>query len=520
MSKTISSDYAKKYLRDITKGGVFDFYVEEGGKKYNLAPVFAFLIPQVTTIVDRTKLYELADAKMLGCILNRIEEEHFKSSNIPNIDCSKEVLFDKFVAVSDLFLKENLENKMYENAVVISELSDIFLGDKSNICEKATSLRALCEMVLHNSENRLGNNVFSVVFSFMEKASCLYKTKDKPHEVIKKITLSKDLNALVWLGVCSSVVFRRKYGYDVGVSDSFVEMLGKFDFDYSVVLDKLSYGRVFEVLDATDMETKDYYSMSYMLKTTHRLTTLSAVLGVAFEGIRSLSGDLGRERNIFNDEKRVLLKDNTKYKKRMEKIEAELVNKNREIDKIKSDIDSGKDKLISDLRDKFNSAERDNKVLSSKLISATTRIENLEERENSRVREDSRVEDLEREIGNLNAVISAYEDIVEDTPNVSREVILDTIRGKRLLFVGGPVGMDRKLSKVTDNFSFIDIKKHSGSFIVPENTDLIIVNCRIMKHSYTERAEKMARQFNIPMLTTGVTNVDMLIRKIYTELIS
>ncbi len=397
------------------------------------------------------------------------------------------------------------------------------LCTKYNVLSKADiqHLTKLCVYLRRTEKNiRLKESPLSVVVSFCRAASLLALGRRTQEEIVQRYNLGELPDELSWLLICVANALTKKYKPKLPLG-TFMDML-KEKGDYSDVLSLF--------IAKHDLETpcKDQLKAIDNLYSTPEFVDVRQVEGWFIKAVALRV--LAKELILANGE--CVTAENAVIK-----LERKLVSATQCTEKLQSKLDAanlelGVEKVglkngvahnnvgSVDLETELHELKKANAVLLRKLLSSEARIKTLEGRGSSRVKVETEVANLSAEVANLNAIIAAYEASPTEDNAPSLDTVVSFLQTKRLMFVGGPIGFDCRLSTVlpVHAFTYIDVAERNSNFVVPENLDAVIINVRKSKHAHLLRASKFAKQYGIPVIDSGVSNIDILFRVIYNAL--
>ena len=405
----------------------------------------------------------------------------------------------------------------------------------SNEVENSMAISFMICLKWFNEKRVIPSSVFSIDNSVTELLNKLLSNKLSWYEYFNKSIDEEEL--------CSKL-------FDV--PRNLPSPISKFDFDKHSELIKVGQG-VREVLELRGVKPlKFVYKDRDVLNKLLSQVNLSKDLYSEQVGMsdimykKALISDIDIIKYINNKES-TYKKTEDKLKETSEELKESLVEREelhrevkkltKEIDKQNKEIDSLSDRLskyeckeipeldearekmerlskeIDKLRDSLKNQQEENKSLSRDIESLS--IKNRELKDTNK--------ELQR---NINELQKTDEEIVEEVAEevaVSLEEMVDKLKDKRLVVVGGRTCIEDNLKEIGFNsIKHLDIQNH---MYINSNIDLGDYDCMVIittcvKHAATSKAIKHAKNIGAKIVRVSSSNVDRICEDIYNVIIA
>lgn len=505
-------------VKEVTKGELIKTDFQSGENNYTLKP----LINGLTTILFKGKGLDTIESILytFEALFSQMLKTEPKLYN--KKDFQKSISFKR----SMLYIT-SIKQWYYDflNKCIIPQVTASLkiLFETGVITEEEISVGLIEVLFLTSLRNELASKYDSKAFATDVIASFEYKSMFEKCDMLTKadsfdfedLVLGTKISAFVeacYVAMCRQTLPGEKPNYKGETLEDLVkELCGE---DYLKYVEYLKQGVTLEWDNS-------------ICNINERLTEASdliidILIGSKFKiGIEDHFKEVKEIDEKYKVEKKQLKHDLKQVSKSCSVLEKVNLEKDRQIEDLKNKLMEYESKIkkdngVSELQAQVDSLNRTVKSYENKLASANNRIKTLEDRLSSYNDICDKNKDLQTRLDEANMELELVTSASDD--DISVEDIRDLVKDKRFLFIGGPIGYDKRLETVFNNFTFIDIHSIGRGFTVPDNLDCVVIYNKINTHSHVGRLQAMIDSEVTPVIKSNVTNLDLLLKLIYHRL--
>ena len=505
-------------VKEVTKGELIKTDFQSGGNNYTLKP----LINGLTTILFKGKGLDTIEGILYT--FEALFSQMLKTE--PKLYNKKDFQKSIFIPRSMLYITSI--KQWYYNFLVKCIIPQVtaslkILFEMGVITEEEISVGLIDALFLTSLRNELASKYDSKSFAIDVIASFEFTSMFEKCDMLTKadsfdsedLVLGTKISAFVeacYVAMCRQTLPGEKPNYKGETLEDLVkELCGE---DYLKYVEYLKQGVTLEWDNS-------------ICNIGERLTEASdliidILIGSKFRlGIEDHFKEVKEIDEKYKAEKKQLKHDLKQVSKSCSGLEKDNLEKSRQIEDLKNKLMEYESKIkedngVSELQAQVDSLNRTVKSYENKLASANNRIKTLEDRLSSYNDICDKNKDLQTRLDEANMELELVTSASDD--DISVEDIRDLVKDKRFLFIGGPIGYDKRLETVFNNFTFIDIHSIGRGFTVPDNLDCVVIYNKINTHSHVGRLQAMIDSEVTPVIKSNVTNLGLLLKLIYHRL--